>query len=117
LAKQKVITTTTSVIEKWNNYRNKAFNKIRTFVISGNSTLVSPLIYTNWDQAPFYNDSCPHHSVTGCGNTTMAQIMKYWAYLPKGSGITPPYNSYSNGTSCTVPQVILNNISYDWTAM
>ncbi len=53
---------------------------------------VEPLIQTQWDQSPYYNDLCPYdntgnqRTVTGCVATAMAQIMKYWAYPEHGIG-------------------------------
>ena len=42
---------------------------------------VAPMLSTKWDQDSPYYDKCPMHdgrrSVTGCGATAMAQIMKY----------------------------------------
>ena len=42
---------------------------------------VAPILTTKWGQSSPYNDKCPMHdgrrSVTGCGATAMAQIMKY----------------------------------------
>ena len=54
--------------------------------------IVSPLVQTRWNQAPYYNDKCPYdynasqRTVTGCVATAMAQIMKYWSYPTHGLG-------------------------------
>lgn len=45
---------------------------------------VMPLIETQWNQAPFYNELCPGGSVTGCVATAMAQVLKYWNYPERG---------------------------------
>ena len=52
-------------------------------------TIVGPLIKTNWNQNPYYNDLCPMdtvhkaRSIAGCVATAMAHIMKYWNYPTK----------------------------------
>lgn len=54
--------------------------------------IVGPLIQTEWNQNPYYNNFCPFDSinqmrtVTGCVATAMAQIMKYWNYPSHGIG-------------------------------
>lgn len=54
--------------------------------------VVEPLIQTDWNQNPYYNNFCPFDSinqmrtVTGCVATAMAQIMKYWNYPSHGIG-------------------------------
>lgn len=63
------------------------------------SNAVAPLLTTIWNQSPFYNDSCPGGSVTGCVATTMAQIMKYWNYPSKGTGFSSYCDCTSNGFS------------------
>jgi len=54
------------------------------------SSVVAPLIYTEWNQEPYYNAYCPvvsgSKTVTGCVATTMAQIMKFWSYPAQGAG-------------------------------
>ena len=70
----------------WNAY----MNGINPHVSRSGS--VTPLLSTTWDQEPYYNDLCPYNytdnrrAVTGCVATTMAQIMKYWAYPTRGRG-------------------------------
>ena len=60
-------------------------------------TAVNPLITTHWAQNPYYNDKCPfdynhyQRTLTGCGATAMAQILKYWSYPEHGVG----FNSYT----------------------
>ena len=56
---------------------------------------VSALCQTTWNQSPYFNDSCPSQSVTGCVATAMSQIMKYWNYPTTGIG----YSSYCDCTS------------------
>jgi hypothetical protein len=77
-----------------------------------NSTTVSPLIQTKWDQSPYYNALCPGGSVTGCVATAMAQIMKYWEYPSKGSG----YHSYNHDTYGTL-SANFGATTYQWSSM
>ncbi|HTA83181.1 MAG TPA: C10 family peptidase [Bacteroidia bacterium] len=88
------------------------------------------LVKSTWDQQyqPYpYNYFCPPgtkgaisgNSVTGCVATTMAQIMRYWSYPPKGigsssycdctaSGFTKQYGTLSADYATT---------NYNWSAM
>lgn len=76
------IKATENILNTWRNLIvNVSSENKRT-----SANVVAPLLTTNWSQAPFYNDSCPGGSVTGCVATTMAQIMKYWNYPSKGTG-------------------------------
>lgn len=43
-----------------------------------NRAIVEALLTTKWNQDAPYNNMCPGGSVTGCGATAMAQVMKYW---------------------------------------
>ena len=51
---------------------------------------VAPLMTTQWNQSPYYNNRCPvsptnsRHAVTGCVATAMAQVMKYWNHPAVG---------------------------------
>ncbi len=71
--------STSEIDAVWNAYLSDPFQK-------GTLSTVGPLLSTNWDQSPYYNDSCPGGSVTGCVATAMAQVMKYWAHPHKGKG-------------------------------
>jgi len=82
------------------------------------NTSVSPLLHTEWDQSPYYNDLCPYDNtyneltVTGCAATAMAQIMKYWNYPSTGIGshsyVHPTYGTLSANFGTT---------SYNWNNM
>ncbi len=49
--------------------------------------VVAPLIKTQWNQTHPYNLMMPEgYHVTGCTNTAMAQIMKYWEWPKQGRG-------------------------------
>ena len=55
-----------------------------------NTTSVSPMLTTTWDQSPYYNNLCPDsagvHAVTGCAATATAQVMKFWNWPVTGTG-------------------------------
>lgn len=81
------------------------------------TTAVNPLLTTQWDQSPYYNQLCPSylfgvgHTKTGCVATAMAQVMKYWNYPLQGRG----YHSYN----CDYGTLSANfaNTTYDWVHM
>ncbi len=88
------------------------------------ATGVAPLLSTNWDQEPYYNQLCPFntadsmHAVTGCVATAMAQIMKFWNYPAQGTGQygyadMPPYafNNYGDQFANFAAT------TYNWAAM
>ena len=88
------------------------------------ATAVAPLIKTNWDQEPFYNQLCPYNTVdqqralTGCVATAMAQIMKYWNYPAHGTGSygylnAPPTSTWNYGNQFAD----FGNTTYQWQAM
>lgn len=81
-------------------------------------TAVSPLLTTEWDQDPYYNNACPYSSysgsrpVTGCVATAMAQIMKYWNHPTTGYGS----HSYYHDTYGTLSANFANT-TYQWSSM
>ena len=115
---------------KWQELKIPATkNKYQLF---GNTTfgspVISPLIQTKWDQDPIYNGSsgqynalCPYDSInnartiTGCGATAMAQVMKFWNYPQKGYG----FNSYTPKTNpyLGLQSVNFGNTTYQWSSM
>ncbi|HET8572342.1 MAG TPA: thiol protease/hemagglutinin PrtT [Edaphocola sp.] len=86
-------------------------------------TTVSPMLNTDWDQLPYYNEDCPatpyslynptYHAPTGCVATAMAQIMKYWNAPATGTGT----HSYSSSTVGGTMSADFGNTAYDWTNM
>lgn len=76
------------------------------------TTSVTPLIQTQWNQAPYYNALCPSSSVTGCVATAMAQIMKFWNYPTTGSG----FHSYNHPQYGTL-SANFGNTTYQWSSM
>ncbi|NLE63723.1 MAG: hypothetical protein GX612_07800, partial [Bacteroidales bacterium] len=64
---------------------------------------VSPLLGNlQWNQSPYYNDSCPYDYTegelcpTGCVATAMAQIIRYWEYPVNGIGSNCYYANYAS---------------------
>ena len=64
-------------------------------IVTANRTSVvdnlGPLLLTEWDQRPYYNDFCPtdvdgNHAVVGCVAVAMAQAIKYYDYPTQGEG-------------------------------
>ena len=68
----------------------------------------------SYNQNKPYNDSCPAlanvRTLTGCGATSVAQIMKYYNWPLKGSG-TKNYTSATNGFNLSAD---FENTTYDW---
>ncbi len=97
----------TPVIRKlWIEYANDIFHE------ADHTSSVNPLLKTTWNQSPYYNELCPGGSVTGCGATAMAQVMKYYNYPPQGTG----FHSYNHKTYGTI-SVNFGNTIYDWNNM
>ena len=96
------------ISNEWTKYAaninaDRQANGAANTMTSGNAVL--PLMKTLWSQNPYYNALCPgtagNLSVTGCVATTMAQIMKYWAYPATGTG--------SSSYTCTTAKGFTNN--------
>ena len=79
------------------------------------TTVVTPLLQTQWNQGNPYNLLCPSNSVTGCVATAMAQVMKYWNYPAHGIG----WHSYIPGTHPEYGELYAeyNSTNYDWNNM
>ncbi len=90
---------------------------------------VTPLMTTKWDQGYPYNKFCPvffdeakyGRSVTGCGATAMAQVMKYHQHPAKTTKTIPGYTCATDhseflGTSspATISVSSLPVTSLDW---
>ncbi len=73
---------------------------------------VEPLVATHWDQGAPYNNMCPGGSVTGCGATAMAMVMKYWEWPRQGEGSHSYYEDNYGNLS-----VNFANTIYDWDNM
>ena len=91
-------------------------------VISNNilaaTPVVSPLVQTIWNQAPYYNNKCPFNylvmqrTVTGCAATALAQVMNYWQWPTIGDGYHQ-YNCKFYGTQ----SANFGATIYDWDYM
>lgn len=82
--KENNISATTEITQLWESLLEGTYAPKQT-------TTVTPLLSTTWDQAPFYNNLCPtgengEHAVTGCVATATAQVMKYWNWPINGVG-------------------------------
>lgn len=80
---------------------------------------IEPLVTTKWDQDEPYNNLCPVIDgikvPTGCVATSMAQVMKYFNYPPKGTGSI----SYSYDLEGKTYQFSkdFSQLSFDWENM
>lgn len=111
----KSIAATPEITTEWNNYINNITRDAHNVTSS-----VAQLCSTTWNQSPYYNEYCPGGSLTGCVATAMAQIMKYWNYPWKGTGVKYCYEDekiYSfqenYGQLCFTP----DTSKYDWDEM
>ena len=99
--------------------QKKAANSLNTVNTVKPSRNVDPLLTTQWDQSPPFNDKCPivdswskAHGATGCVATAMAQIMKYHEYPEQGIGT----GSYSIQGKSGAKTMAINTV-YDWANM
>ena len=103
------IAATAQIQKEWEDYYNGVSKKTQK------AGSVLPLLTTEWNQSPYYNDSCPGSStkaVTGCVATAMAQIMKYWNYPTTGTG----FHSYNHSTYGTL-SANFGSTTYQWASM
>ncbi len=99
--------------EAWKNQGNISFKNTK------NTSDVSPLIKTRWNQGKYYNSLCPvgtggddGHVWVGCVAVAMAQVMKYWNYPSYGSG----QHSY-NCSPYGIQSADFASTYYDWASM
>ena len=77
------------------------------------STLsVSPMLTTQWNQSPYYNNFCPTGTPAGCTAIAVAQVMKFWNYPAIGIG-SHSYACNSYGTL----SADFGSTTYDWANM
>ena len=77
------------------------------------STLsVSPMLTTQWNQSPYYNNYCPTGTPAGCTAIAVAQVMKFWNHPAIGTGS----HSYACGSYGTL-SANYGATTYDWTNM
>ncbi len=108
------VRATKEVAAKWQSLQIQSVN--RTSVVDTEG----PLILTNWNQSPHYEDLCPtdangNHAVVGCVAVAMAQIMKYYDYPSQGEG-TNYYNDNS-GNVHDASNINYGNETYAWANM
>lgn len=83
-----------------------------------NTSAVSPLIQSRWNQMDPYNQLCPYDSKakyrcpSGCVATAMAQVLYFWQYPIKGSG-SHAYNHKKYGNL----SANFGSTTYDWNSM
>lgn len=75
-------------------------------------TSVSPMLSTQWNQSPYYNDFCPAGTPAGCTAIAMAQIMKFWNHPAIGTGS----HSYAL-PNYGVQTANFGNTTYHWDLM
>ncbi len=81
---------------------------------------VGPLLLTEWNQSPYYNDMCPANSsgeltVAGCVAVAMAQIMKFYDYPEQGT--ESHYHYDSHGSVFHSSNINFANQTYRWENM
>ena len=76
---------------------------------------IAPMIKTKWDQGEPYNGQCPEvggrHCYTGCVATSMSQVMNYFKYPEKGTGIL------QNSSGGVMSSMNLSDEAFDWSNM
>lgn len=109
--REKGLTASAEVSKLWQRLKSTSAARM------AQPTAVAPLVTTNWNQAPYYNDLCPANAkgqrvVTGCVATAMAQLMKYHNHPQTGQG----YFTYS---SKNYGQLTANfgSTTYGWSSM
>ena len=94
------------IVQQWSDLFNGIPNVAKA------TTVVDPLLTTQWNQGSPYNNLCPSDAPTGCVATAMAQVMKHWNYPAHGIGT----HSYTHSTY-GVQFADFNSTNYDWTNM
>lgn len=73
---------------------------------------VSPMLTTQWNQSPYYNNYCPTGTPAGCTAIAVAQVMKFWNYPAIGIGS----HSYACGSYGT-QSANFGTTTYNWANM
>jgi hypothetical protein len=107
------------ISNEWAHYTNPTNVRLNTLAATMSTQSVTPLVQSTWDQSPYYNDSCPNNSVTGCVATAMAQIMRYWNYPLQGKDTASYCDCTANGFSDNfgVQSVNFGTTIYNWADM
>lgn len=98
----------TETIKQWKNIEKGIFNDAKL--------VVTPLCSTTWNQDGYYNNVVESYTETGvyvgCVATTMAQIMKKWAYPTVGVGS----HTYTDATYGSLT-ANFGATTYNWASM
>ena len=103
------IIPSSSTVEEWKKLKENSYSS---------SEVVSPLITTKWNQAPYYNVLCPYNGITqsftltGCAATALAQVMNFWEWPIIGNGYYS-YNTFWYGKQ----SANFGSTYYDWSNM
>lgn len=85
---------------------------------SGSKEIIQPILSTQWNQSPYYNQLCPFDSTAGkrppcgCTATATAQIMKAFNHPAQGYGS----EEYTHSTYGTL-SANYGNTQYQWDSM
>ena len=118
------LVATVKTANEWAKYTG---SNSSTAKLNNNSSVqtagVQPLVQTTWNQngggSVQYNNLCPGGSVTGCVETAMAQIMRYWSYPAQGMG-SSSYNEQKSTGDYENYGVLSANYgatTYNWASM
>ena len=81
--KENNITATSEITLQWVQLMEGEYSPQST-------TAVTPMLTTNWNQNPYYNNLCPdssgYHAYAGCSAIATSQVMKYWNWPISGIG-------------------------------
>ena len=110
IAQKTEIQSDGSISKEWEQLRSGEIRKGTA------ESVVGPLVETQWNQSPYYNNYCPEingeKAVTGCVAAAMAQVMSYWQWPKQGIGIHE-YKSQNCGTVAS----FFGGTKYDWDNM
>lgn len=115
--KLKRIQPTPAVKNHWKNFispKENASMRSKSYTSSSTSAIIAPLLGDiQWNQSPYYNDSCPKingiKAPAGCVATAVSQIMKYWSFPSYGAG-SINYDT-KNNSAITID---FSKTKYDW---
>ena len=86
-----------------------------------NTTSVSPMLTTTWNQSPYYNNLCPDsagvHAVTGCTATATAQVMKFWNWPLAGTGSHTYTDDFAGSYNFGTLTANFGATTYQWSLM
>lgn len=95
-------------------------------------TKIEPIVTSQWNQAPVYNELCPKYNgqvteaqnklcLTGCTATAMAQVMNYYQWPQTATSQIPAYtynvSNVKEGVSEDFSAEALPAVTFDWNNM